>query len=85
VHSSIGKQGKDKITGYQGTIVARCEWQNGCIRTTLQAKGLKDGKPIEPYTCDEQDVEVEEPKVKISQKKPSGGPRTGNMRRPDSK
>ena len=85
MHKDLNKQARDNITGYKGTIIARCEWNNGCVRLTLQAKGIKDGKPIEAYTADIQDVEIEEPKEDLPKKNPTGGPRVGNYRAKDPK
>jgi hypothetical protein len=48
----LGDIAKDTITGFSGVVVARCDWLNGCVRMTIQPKGLKDSKPIEAQTFD---------------------------------
>ena len=45
---------RDEITGLKGTVIARTEWINGCARITIQPEGVKDGKPFEPSTVDEE-------------------------------
>lgn len=42
----LGDIARDTVTGYQGTVIARTEWLNGCWRLTLQSNTLdKEGKP----------------------------------------
>jgi hypothetical protein len=54
----LGSTVRDKITGYTGLVVCRAEWLYGCRRYTVQAKELKDGKPIEPIGGDEDQFEI---------------------------
>ena len=39
---ALGKIGKDKITGFQGVIVGKCEYLTGCDQLCLQPPA-KDG------------------------------------------
>ena len=48
---------RDKLSGLEGTVVASTLWLNGCIRYFLQPRGIKDGKPIEASSFDEQQLE----------------------------
>lgn len=48
---------RDKISGFEGIIIARVDWLYGCKRYTVQTRGLKDGKPIETQGFDEDQVE----------------------------
>lgn len=57
---------KDGITGFTGIVVARTEWLNHCIRCTVQPRELKDGKPVESQTFDEEQLEVLEPQSFVS-------------------
>ena len=69
----LGDKVKDKITGFSGTVVAKHEYLNGCVRLTVQPNTLKNGKPIEPETFDVEQMTL----VKADQHKPmtrSGGP-----------
>lgn len=55
----LGSEAKDRITGYEGKIIARTEWLYGCRRYVLQAAKLDDkGKPIEAINIDEDAVEI---------------------------
>ena len=50
---NLGEKVKDMITDFEGTAIARCVYLNGCVRCGVQAKGLKDGQPIECVWIDE--------------------------------
>ena len=69
----LGQQAKDKITGFKGTVVARIEYLNGCIRLEIQPKELQDnGQPVETCFFDEvQCIPQQEP----INDKPAEGPR----------
>jgi hypothetical protein len=64
----LGDRVKDRISGFSGIVVARIEWLNYCNRYTIAPELLKDGKPVESQTFDEDDLKV----VKASAIK--GGP-----------
>lgn len=73
----LGDEVRDMITGFQGVLIARTEWLRGCVRLTIQPRELKDGKPIESESFDEQQVELVEPKEKPMSEQSraeSGGP-----------
>ncbi len=70
----LGDKARDTVTGYQGTVIAKTEWMNGCHRVTIQAEGLKDdGGAKESHHCDVQQVELVE-ENKTPARKLSGGP-----------
>lgn len=70
----LGDKVRAKISGFEGIVVSRTEWINGCIRFGVQSEKLKDGKPIEEIWFDGGDLEmVKEKKVK-AKKKNTGGP-----------
>lgn len=48
---------RDKLTGLEGTVVARTEWLNGCARICIQPEGVKDGKPYDVSTTDDEQCE----------------------------
>ncbi len=54
----MGTLVEDKVTGYKGQVVARYEFLYGCRRYGIQAKELKDGKPVESITIDEDACKV---------------------------
>ena len=49
----LGQIVRDRLTGYEGTVIAITNWLYGCTRITVQAEELKDGKPVDSHTFDE--------------------------------
>ena len=49
----IGMVVRDKISGFEGTVVALTEWVTGCRTAGIQAAALHEGKPIELQWFDE--------------------------------
>jgi hypothetical protein len=54
----LGDQVKDRVTGFKGVIMARTQWMNLCIRYSVQARDLQDGKPVPDQWFDENDIEL---------------------------
>ena len=50
----LGDKVKDSITGFEGIVVARAEYLNGCVSCQVEAKELKDGVPLKAQWFDEQ-------------------------------
>jgi len=50
----LGDKVRDSITGFEGIVVARAEYLNGCISLQVQSAKLKDDSPIHPEWFDEQ-------------------------------
>jgi hypothetical protein len=71
---------KDTITGFQGVVIGRTDWLNGCVRMVVQPKELKDGKPIDALTFDVEQLELVAPKVAPNGSR-SGGEMPGAVRR----
>lgn len=55
---ALGLTARDKISGYTGIVTGRTEWFYGCLRYNLQAPELKDGKPVDEITIDEEQLEL---------------------------
>ena len=69
----LGDIVKDTVTDFEGMVVARHEYLNGCVRFSLQPRGLHDGKLIEPQTFDvEQLVLIKAAEARSV--RPTGGP-----------
>lgn len=49
----LGDVAKDAITGFEGVVIADCNWLHGCRRLTIQPRELRDGKPVESQSFDE--------------------------------
>lgn len=82
----LGSTVRCKITGFEGIAIGRTEWIYGCTRISVQARQMQDGKPIDPQTFDEQQMEVIEvnpPAISPDSSATSGGPRDIPRRRPD--
>lgn len=75
----LGDKVKDKVTGFEGIVVAIDEWLNGCRRAGVQAKMKKDGTFRDPAWIDESQLTIlkrnamGKPKSKYSPVR--GGPR----------
>lgn len=55
----LGDVAKDKITGFEGAVVAISYWLNSCERITLQPPSLdKDGVPLKDSTFDSPQLEL---------------------------
>jgi hypothetical protein len=68
----LGQKVRDKVTGFEGTAVARTEWLYGCVRFGVQSDKLKEGAPIELQTFDEGGLEVIKEEKEPSRKKTGG-------------
>lgn len=67
---------KDRFTGFQGAVVYRAQYNNGCIRYGLQSIKLdKDGKPVDVQVFDQGDLELVK-RAKPRTSKPTEGPPT---------
>lgn len=78
----LGDVAKDTITGFEGVVVSRTEWMNGCVRLQLQPQRLKDGKPIESNLFDIEQLELVTDNHK-AKAMPSGGDRPSVTRAAD--
>ena len=63
----LGQKVKDSITGFEGIVVAKAEYLDGCIRYQVQPQQLPDGKSIDTEWIDEQRL-TDKSKAKV------GGP-----------
>lgn len=80
----LGCIAKDSITGFQGVVIAITEWLNGCQRVTIQPQEMKDGKPIDNFTFDAEQVVVVSPAKPVAVTK-TGGPSISPVQRSDPK
>ena len=68
---------RDKISGFEGTVVVRAVWLYGCIRCGVQSSELYEGKPIEPQWFDEGSLELLEQSEEVEETAAvRGGPRS---------
>jgi hypothetical protein len=77
------KRARDKITGFEGIVVARDEWLNGCVRAGIQGEKLKeDGTPSDIQWFDEKQIELIAASTNPRRRK-TGGPTPTPKRNPD--
>lgn len=57
MEKNLGKTAKDKISGFEGIITARCEYLYGITRVLLTGKCVEHKKP-EEYWVDESQIEL---------------------------
>lgn len=70
----LGDKVKDTITDYEGTVIAKIIYLNGCVRYEVKAKGLKDGKPIDSEWIDEEQLVCKKEAEGQGEKEVTGGP-----------
>lgn len=72
----LGKEGKDRITGFVGIVTARHTYITGCDQYTLTPKKNEDGDIKDQYSFDEGRVEVIGDGILVAtvQTKVKGGP-----------
>ncbi len=74
----LGVKVKDTITGFEGTVTARCQYMNGCVQYEITPTTLKEGVPQKEIWLDEQRVVPVEKKEKTNRSprrvRRTGGP-----------
>lgn len=71
----LGDKVKHLLSPYVGSVIGVTRWLNGCTRYGVQSEEMKDGRPVDPYWVDEQELELLEAKPaaeKDSDKGPGG-------------
>lgn len=70
---NLGDKVKHTITPFEGIVISRTEWYNGCLRYMVQSQDLKDGKPVDPQSFDDEELVAAGEGVKPSRRE-TGGP-----------
>lgn len=70
----LGDLARDKITGFEGIVISRTEWLNGCVRLGVQPQKLKDGQPLDDKVFDVGQLVLVEAAAFDRKPKPTGGP-----------
>lgn len=56
---TLGDRVRDRVSGFEGIVVCRTVWLNGCVRVSIAPEKLdKDGKVQEPSHFDEPQLVV---------------------------
>lgn len=79
----LGITARDRVTGIEGTLDARSEWLNGCLRYSLQpkAKEANPDKSPDSYWFDEGQLEKVDDGLNATnpvRKTRTGGPKTSS-------
>jgi len=69
----LGQKVKDKITGFEGIVVARCEYLNGCIQYQVKPKVNEKNESSKEQWIDDQQLEVISDGILIPQNDTGGG------------
>ncbi len=70
-----GEEVKCQITGYQGIIIGRTDWQTNCNTYGIKSQVLKDGMPQESHWLDEIRLNKVGEGINIEKaEEPTGGP-----------
>ncbi len=87
----LGDRVVDKITGLKGIAIGETQWLYGCNRITIQPEEFKDGKPVDSFCVDREQLELVKAQViipkdkKEAEKKNPAGPRESSERQMDPK
>lgn len=75
----LGDLVRDRITGFEGVVVAVTHWITGCARISIQPQSLnKEGQPTELATIDITQLELlEKEAFEVVDRSEKGGPRPG--------
>jgi hypothetical protein len=70
----LGTKVRDMVTDFEGIVIARTVYLNGCVRYAVQAKLLKDGKVPDTQWIDEPQLKIVGDGVSVKSS-PTGGDR----------
>ena len=73
---TLGDLVRDRITGFEGIVVAETKWLNQCVRLTVTSRKLKDDQKVADMSFDITDVELleKDPLGYYDHPKNTGGP-----------
>lgn len=69
----LGDRVRDRVTGFEGIVIAITVWLNGCRRATVQSRELKDGATIPAESFDVEQLELRQTNA-VPPCAPTGGP-----------
>jgi len=71
---NLGDKLKDRVTGFEGIVIARSEWLNGCKQYCLKPPVDKDGKVQSGEWIDQEQLKLVKEGAVAVDAKPTGGP-----------
>jgi heat shock protein HspQ len=54
----LGDRVKDKVSGFEGIVMAIHQWRDGTIDATVQPEGLQNGEPIKQHVMEVAQLEL---------------------------
>ena len=79
----LGVEARDKVTGFEGIVIARTEWMTGCDQYVLKMKVKKGAIPDDGQWFDEGTLEIIGSGIhsKDVKSKEDGGPKRNDTRK----
>ena len=71
-YEHMGKQGKDSITGFKGTVIGYTRYISGCNQVLLSPKVNSDGRLEDSIWIDEQRIKFTGIPISLDNEKGSG-------------
>lgn len=59
MHDAIGRQARDRITGFRGTVTGRVEYMTGCNQLLISPLAKDDGTLVGAEWFDEQRCDLD--------------------------
>lgn len=72
--ANLGDKVRDSVSGFQGVVVAKTMYLNGCTRVGVQPRIGKDGKHPDSATFDEPQLELLKVGAVKTGRRDTGGP-----------
>jgi len=76
----LGARARDTVSEFEGMIIARNEWLNGCVQYCLKGKVNDKGEIPEGEWIDEDQIELVRKSAKVTPIKKTGGPQKDSPR-----
>ena len=68
----LGDIARDKITGFEGVVIANTQWLNGCDRLSLKPRKMKKGVTLNSEVFDRPQLELVSKQVLKAARKTGG-------------
>jgi hypothetical protein len=76
----LGDKVKDRVSGFQGVVVSKTNYLNGCCRVGVKPQALEKGSTIDEEWFDIGQIDLISPKAVSVVPKKTGGPATNPPR-----
>jgi len=79
----LGDRVKDTVTGFVGIVTCISDWLNGCRRLTIQPEETRDGRPLDAFTFDAEQIKLVKVGAVPGPESEHGGPSIPPVQRKD--